>query len=125
VAQLKQSARAIVIAEGRRGVGNAGWNQLSTWEVDTGVVLPTFTAAQRAPETNVAYDRHSLRPDDRTNPKFDGRSNFVFADGHAESLEYKHTWDAGIGTRGAGTGAYPNMSMWRQLYPSGAPADRY
>jgi prepilin-type N-terminal cleavage/methylation domain-containing protein/prepilin-type processing-associated H-X9-DG protein len=124
IAQLRSASKAIVIAEGRKGVTGAGWNQLATWEVDNGVVVPTFTTAQRTPETNVAYDRHSLKPDNKTSPTFNGRSNYVFADGHAESMEYKDTWDAGLGVRNAGTGPYPNLSMWRQVYDNAWP-DRY
>lgn len=124
ISQLKSASKAIVVAEGRKGVGGAGWNQLSTWEADNGVVLPTFTPTQRTPESNVAYDRHSLKPDNKSNPTFNGRSNYVFADGHAESLEFKDTWDASLGTRNNGTGPYPNLSMWRQVYGAGWP-DRY
>jgi prepilin-type processing-associated H-X9-DG protein len=123
--QLRQSSRAIVIAEGKIGYNNAAWNQLSTWEANEGVVLPTFTAAQRAPQTNVAYDRHSPRPDNPARPTFNGRSNYVFADGHAESMEYKSTWDAGLTRRPLPTAAFPRVSMWRQLYNAGSSADRY
>ena len=128
ISQLKKSSNAIVIAEGRLGVNNAGWNQLATHEANEGVVLPTFDAAQRTPQTNVAYDRHSPKPDPKNAPKFNGRSNYVFADGHAETLEYKSTWDAGIGRRPMGLkykAAYPNLSMWRQLYEPGSNSDQY
>ncbi len=124
ISQLKSAAKAIVIAEGRKGVTAAGWNQLSTWEADNGVVVPKPSVAQRTPETNVAYDRHSLKPDSKSSPTFNGRSNYVFADGHAESLEFRDTWDAGLGTRNNGGGLYPNLSMWRQVYDPAWP-DKY
>src|SRR5206468_4207588 len=109
---------------GRKGVTAAGWNQLSTWEADNGLVVPKPSVAQRTPETNVAYDRHSLKPDSKSSPTFNGWSNYVFADGHAESLEFKDTWDANIGIRNNGGGLYPNLSMWRQVYDPAWP-DRY
>jgi prepilin-type N-terminal cleavage/methylation domain-containing protein/prepilin-type processing-associated H-X9-DG protein len=118
VAQLRDSTRTIVIAEGRRGYNNAGWNQLATHEAPEGAVKPSWSPGEYASsETNVAYDRHSVRPDSKTNPKFEGKSNYVFADGHAETMEFKGTWDIGTpGRPGGGAGNYKNLSMWRQLY---------
>jgi prepilin-type N-terminal cleavage/methylation domain-containing protein/prepilin-type processing-associated H-X9-DG protein len=119
IAQLKNATLSIVVAEGRRGYANAGWNQLATHEAPQGAVKPTWSPSEYAgSETNVAYDRHSVRPDS----KFSGMSNYVFADGHAETMDFKGTWDIGIPGRPGG-GAYKNLSMWRQLYlpqPNGA-----
>jgi prepilin-type N-terminal cleavage/methylation domain-containing protein/prepilin-type processing-associated H-X9-DG protein len=116
IVQLKNPTFSIVVAEGRRGYNNAGWNQLATHEAPEGAVKPTWSPSEYgSSETNVAYDRHSTRPDPKTNPKFSGVSNYVFADGHAEALDFKGTWNVGIGGRPNG-GAYPNLSMWRQLY---------
>jgi prepilin-type processing-associated H-X9-DG protein len=125
VAQLKNPTLSIVVAEGRRGYANAGWNQLATHEAPQGAVKPAWSPSEYASsETNAAYDRHSVRPDSKSNPKFSGMSNYVFADGHAEMMDFKGTWDIGIpGRPGGGTGTYKNLSMWRQLYlpvPSGS-----
>ncbi len=126
VSQFKDATRAIAVAEGTRGYRDAGFNQLATNEpAPEARVKPRWNSSEFTPQTNHAYDRHSLRPDDRANPKFNGRSNYVFADGHAESLLFDDTWDAGIGPRPGGNAAYPQMSMWRQLYLPGAPPDQY
>jgi prepilin-type processing-associated H-X9-DG protein len=123
--KLKDTTRAIFAAEGTRGHRNAGFNQLATNEfADEALVIPRWNAGQFNPEVNIAYDRHSTRPDNRAAPKFNGRSNYVFADGHAETLDFQSTWDAGIGLDRPNGGAYPRVSMWRQLYERGNP-DRY
>jgi prepilin-type processing-associated H-X9-DG protein len=126
ISQLKDSTKAIVVAEGSRGLNNAGFNQLATNELAAEArVKPRWNPGEFNPQPNHAYDRHSVKSDSRTAPKLNGRSNYVFADGHAESMDFQDTWDAGIGTRPGGTAAYPNKSMWRQLYWPGAPADQY
>jgi prepilin-type processing-associated H-X9-DG protein/prepilin-type N-terminal cleavage/methylation domain-containing protein len=113
VTQLKKPSVAIVIAEGCLGHQNAGFNQLATWEFDNrGLVTKTWTPAGYSPDANVAYDRHSSKRDDRARPTCNGKANYVFADGHAETLEFKSTWDSGIAGRPGGG----NYSMWRQLY---------
>ena len=126
ISQLRDATKAIVIAEGTLGHNGAGFNQLSTSEYATeALVIPTWTVGQLNPP-NVAYDRHSTRRDSLTHPTFNGKSNYVFADGHAESLDYQSTWDAvGLGRRPNPTDAYPNISMWRQLYLNPAWPDRY
>jgi prepilin-type N-terminal cleavage/methylation domain-containing protein/prepilin-type processing-associated H-X9-DG protein len=113
VTQLKKSSASIVIAEGSLGHQNAGFNQLATWEFDNrGLVTRTWIPGGYNPEPNVAYDRHSSRRDSRVKPSYNGRSNYVFADGHAETMEFKTTWDSGVGGKPGGG----NFSMWRQLY---------
>jgi prepilin-type processing-associated H-X9-DG protein len=113
VTRLKKPSVAIVIAEGVLGHTNGGFNQLATWEFDDrGLVTKTWTATRFTPEPNIAYDRHSSRRDRRDKPTCNGKSNYVFADGHAETLEFVSTWDSGVGGKPGG-GSY---SMWRQLY---------
>jgi prepilin-type N-terminal cleavage/methylation domain-containing protein/prepilin-type processing-associated H-X9-DG protein len=131
ISQLKNATLAIVIAEGTRGYNNAGWNQLATHEANEGLVEPTWAPTKYASsQTNVAYDRHSTRRDSKTAPKFSGMSNYVFADGHAETLDFKSTWDVGIAQRPGGASTpYKGLSMWRQLYLPGGNgvvrADKY
>ena len=118
VSQLKDTTKAIVVAEGTRGYQNAGWNQLATHEAPQGVVKPAWAAsdASGGGDFNCAYDRHSVRRDSRTSPRSTGMANYVFADGHAETMDFKSTWDIGVPGRPGGTAQYPNLSMWRQVY---------
>jgi prepilin-type processing-associated H-X9-DG protein/prepilin-type N-terminal cleavage/methylation domain-containing protein len=121
IAQLRDATRAIVVAEGRRGHANAGYNQLATWEdAKEGVVKPRWAGGEFSPFPNAAYDRHSNKPEVPATPTFNGRSNYVFADGHAESLEFADTWDI----RAPGRPGGKSLSMWRQLY-TGGPDDKY
>lgn len=93
-----------MIAEGRRGHANAGFNQLATWEdAKEGVVRPRWASGEFSPFPNAAYDRHSNKLEDPKNPTCNGRSNYVFADGHAEGVEFAETWDIGAPGRAGRT----------------------
>jgi prepilin-type N-terminal cleavage/methylation domain-containing protein/prepilin-type processing-associated H-X9-DG protein len=129
ITQLRRPSEAIIIAEGRRGaVDDNGFNQLATNEDDIrGRVTPTHV-------DNIAYNRHGKRANagtvgsGRAPQQFrNGRSDFLFADGHAETMEFTDTWAALPGTRvGVDTTTFPSPSMWRQLYDSSkAPLDKY
>ena len=134
IAQLKRSSEAIIVAEGRRGaVDNNGYNQLATNEgANQALVTPTRV-------DNIAYNRHGKRANagtvgaGRAPEAFrNGRACYLFADGHAEGMEFADTWKALPGTRvGMDTTTFPSPSLWRQLYlPSRLPpyqviGDRY
>jgi len=124
LAQLRYSTEAITFAEGVPAV----YNQLATNEdAPQASVTPINTV-------NVAYNRHGRMSNAGTigggrvgNPLLNGRSNYVFADGHAESLPFQDTWRALPVARPAGGtfySTYPQASMWRQLYDKGV-ADKY
>jgi prepilin-type N-terminal cleavage/methylation domain-containing protein/prepilin-type processing-associated H-X9-DG protein len=131
LAQLRRSSDAIVIAEGRRGANDGnGYNQLATNEDATqALVTPIFV-------DNIAYNRHAKANNNGKlgaglvgTPLRNGRANYVFADGHAENLLFQDTFKALPGTRKGTTGsqtfnAFPQQSMWRQLYDKGVD-DKY
>jgi len=93
--RLGSPSEAIVIADGKQGVQGNAWNQLSTWEAP-------FAHVSERDTGNVAWDRHR------------GRGMYVFADGHAESLDWKVTWisrgDPVPGTSGS------RPTMWRHKF---------
>jgi prepilin-type processing-associated H-X9-DG protein/prepilin-type N-terminal cleavage/methylation domain-containing protein len=90
--QLVHPEASIVVAEAQVGIDNNGWNQLSTWEAQFGLVRKDF-------KDNVAWDRHRHR------------ANYMFADGHAESLLWEDTWQpAGKTAQGR------TITMWRHLF---------
>jgi prepilin-type N-terminal cleavage/methylation domain-containing protein/prepilin-type processing-associated H-X9-DG protein len=92
MAQLPHPEASIMVAEARIGFENEGWNQLSTWEAPPGLVRKDF-------KDNVASDRHRHR------------ANYMFADGHAESLLWDDTWQpAGKTAQGR------TITMWRHLF---------
>jgi prepilin-type processing-associated H-X9-DG protein/prepilin-type N-terminal cleavage/methylation domain-containing protein len=72
ISRLKQSSKAIVFFDGANNA--ALWHHAATWEVSIdGKVARTY-------KLNVGWDKHR------------GRSNYTFADGHAESLLWEDTW---------------------------------
>ncbi len=109
VSQYRRSSQAIIIVEGARApLGQEPFHHVATWENDArGGVGPTF-------KQNVAWDRHAGK-----------RSNYAFADGHAESLAYDETWKP-IGPKVVQSSSvfdvYREQTMWRQRYdtPPGA-----
>jgi len=96
---LKQSSTAIWLAEGKSG---SGIHHLATWETpgtyQEGQVGEFYGA-------HVDYKRH---------PK---KLNYVFADGHCESLAWADTWKP-IGPAPAelGSRSTSRMTMWRRLW---------
>jgi prepilin-type N-terminal cleavage/methylation domain-containing protein/prepilin-type processing-associated H-X9-DG protein len=129
ISQLRRSSEAITFAEGVPAV----FNQLATNEKATEArVSPGNTV-------NVAYNRHGKAANSGRlgaglvgTPLRNGKANYAFADGHAESLLYQDTWKAIPPARKTeATGsvthvAFPNASFWRQLYDSpDAEADKY
>ena len=105
IGQIRKPAQAIVIVEGARKAANrlaidGPYHHVATWESDPeGCVGPVT-------KKNIAWDRHAGK-----------RSNYVFADGHAESLDYKETWKP-IGPQvwPGNTVLYRQATMWRQRY---------
>jgi len=134
LSELRRSSDSILVAEGRRGANNGnGFNQLATNEAaDEALVSPTYV-------DNIAYNRHGKRANAGVigggrvgTPLVDGRSNYVFADGHAESMLFEDTWKGLPGPRVSAVAGSPTattfteMSKWRQLYTSPTAAgDRY
>jgi len=107
VTQLRPSSKAILIVEGNRAQNPAfvAWHHVATWETGPeGRVSPTFA-------TNIATTRHPAG------------SNYVFADGHAETMKFKDTWvpigpqvyTAGGAPPTTGFG-YRLQTMWRMRY---------
>ncbi|MEO8137687.1 MAG: prepilin-type N-terminal cleavage/methylation domain-containing protein [Betaproteobacteria bacterium] len=117
ITQIKKPSLAIVFLEG--GPKAAGrlpqdgpLHHVATWEND----LPygeakigppnTNAATNAANRKNIAWNRHNKR------------SNYTFADGHAESLVYEDTWKP-IGPQWEGStnlNFYHPRTMWRQRY---------
>jgi prepilin-type processing-associated H-X9-DG protein/prepilin-type N-terminal cleavage/methylation domain-containing protein len=103
VTQLRKPSQSIVLLEGARApVGETEpFHHVARWESDQrGTVGPKT-------KKNVAWDRHAGK-----------RSNYVFADGHAETMNYDDTWKP-IGPHlfGAeGNPFYNKITMWRQRY---------
>ena len=93
VTRLIEPTRAIVIADGKKGFGGNEWNQLARWEADFAKVSKTF-------KDNVAWNRHR------------NRGMYVFADGHAENLEWNETWTESGPVLTGGSRA----TMWRHNY---------
>lgn len=86
------SSRAIVLAEGVP----SDIHHVATWDpAIEGRVTPTY-------RSQIAWDRHR------------GKSGYVFADGHAEMLTFKDTWQT-VGYRGRPVG------MWRHVYDNPYP----
>jgi len=111
---LDQPADAIVIAESMPGSDNSNWNILSTGEAPDGIVCVNNVS-------NTAFDRHGIAPSHTDPTKFGGgRSNYVFADGHAKSLTWSATWQR------LNPDVTPNWpaatpltpTMWRQNFQS-------
>ena len=94
-------------------MNNANWNQLSTWEDPHGRVCKYN--GQITTE-NTGFDRHAKVTNQKDVAQASaGRSNYVFADGHAKNLSWGDTWKRiGDNTTSAGKKVYP--TMWRQLY---------
>jgi prepilin-type N-terminal cleavage/methylation domain-containing protein/prepilin-type processing-associated H-X9-DG protein len=94
LSQLRNSTQAILAAEGAM-VAEFPENWLATWTSNYDTRVGELT-----PE-NAAYNRHGGKTIAQ------GRSNFVFADGHAETLDWAETWK-----RIGGTDDQPE-TMWR------------
>ena len=92
--RLGSPTEAIVIADGKQGVGGNAWNQLATWEAP-------FAHVSERDTGNVAYNRHR------------NRGMYVFADGHADNLSWKDTWTPRGPVQGA-TNSKP--TMWRHNF---------
>lgn len=114
---IRNPARAIYLLEGARtGTGPTFvWHHVATWESSAGV--GQFGRVSRVYRNNVAWNRHS--PAAHKNlPKL-GRSNYMFVDGHGESLTWDQTWQP-IGPAPAAAqellGPLKGATMWRQVY---------
>lgn len=134
LAALDRPAESIQIAEGTRGVQNASYNQLSTWEgANQGYVC---NAPGQVWTNNTAFDRHSPVPG-RSAATFSkngpenlpgtsgGMANYIFADGHAKAMAWNATWKR-IGpdvTDSAGVRVTP--TMWRQNFSGLADRCKY
>lgn len=107
LAALDQPSQAIEIMESRPGVNNAEFGHVATWEgaKTEGFVCNDFT-------TNVGFDRHgkiSGDPNDITK-NGGGRSNYIFADGHAKSLTWSSVWTrVGPDTMSGGNTVTPTL----------------
>jgi len=103
VNQLRKPSLSIVLLEGAHTTDNSEpFHHVARWEpLQQGVVGPKT-------KKNVAWDRHSGKR----------RSNYVFADGHAESMVYEDTWvPIGPNLFGAPNNPFWNkVTMWRQRY---------
>ena len=105
ITQLRPASKAIIFVEGTPAQEPTfvAWHHVSTWERHPeGRVSPTFPH-------RIAWKRHPAG------------SNYVFADGHAETLEFKDTWKpigpqqwpGSLPTSGFG---YREQTMWRLRY---------
>jgi prepilin-type N-terminal cleavage/methylation domain-containing protein/prepilin-type processing-associated H-X9-DG protein len=111
--KLRRASEAILLADGAKAqtAGFAPWHHVATWESGSDGVLGKVT------KKNIAWDRHSKR------------ANYVFADGHAETLDWETTWKS-IGPHQWGPSAtafYGEQNMWRMRYdiPTGAAAPQH
>jgi prepilin-type processing-associated H-X9-DG protein/prepilin-type N-terminal cleavage/methylation domain-containing protein len=105
ISQIKKPSQSIMICEGGPKLPSQGPNEIpfhhvATWE--------SRSEANLGPnrKVNVAHDRHLKK-----------RANYVFADGHVESLTWEDTWKP-IGPQvwpGSET-FYRKQTMWRQRY---------
>ncbi|MBC8106347.1 MAG: prepilin-type N-terminal cleavage/methylation domain-containing protein [Anaerolineae bacterium] len=111
VTQLRRPALSIVFCEGVKsknppaaGFAPEPFHHVARWEDNTDGII-----GEKAKQ-NIAWDRHSGGK----------RSNYVFADGHAESLVYEDTWKAigppPSGFPGANETFWHKQTMWRQRY---------
>jgi prepilin-type processing-associated H-X9-DG protein len=112
VTQLRKPYEAIFIAEG--GLRDSLFHHVATWEPD-----PTGTPArvnQVAKKENAGYDRHSNKRDLKSTRY--ARANYVFADGHVETVFWDDTWKPRGPTTPLGT-----VTMWRHNFDSTARPD--
>jgi prepilin-type processing-associated H-X9-DG protein/prepilin-type N-terminal cleavage/methylation domain-containing protein len=80
VFQLRRPAEAIYILEGTKGRSPMDyWHHVATWEPDTAASGGGHVSIKKT--INVAFDRHNKG------------SNYAFADGHAEWMTWKQTWE--------------------------------
>jgi prepilin-type N-terminal cleavage/methylation domain-containing protein/prepilin-type processing-associated H-X9-DG protein len=109
--QVHKTTEAIFLVEGGLMNPDLGlFHHVATWEIDDrGRVNQNFK------KDNVAYDRHSAR-----NPKDTryARANYVFADGHAETVLWDDTWKAKGPTTVLGT-----ATMWRHNFDPASRGD--
>jgi prepilin-type processing-associated H-X9-DG protein/prepilin-type N-terminal cleavage/methylation domain-containing protein len=124
ITQIKRPSLAIMFLEGadkdpaiHPNPQDAPYHHVATWEDESeGKVGPPNLnpATNAANRKNVAWNRHNKR------------ANYVFADGHAESLVYEDTWKP-IGPQWSGStniNFYHPQTMWRQRYEA-PPASSY
>jgi prepilin-type processing-associated H-X9-DG protein len=101
ISMLKPASKAIVLLEGGPAANPAfvPSHHVATWEGDAESVV--------GPKTRkfVAHDRHLKK------------ANYVFADGHAETLQYEDTWKP-IGPQlwPGNPLFYRQQNMWRQRW---------
>jgi prepilin-type processing-associated H-X9-DG protein/prepilin-type N-terminal cleavage/methylation domain-containing protein len=116
ITQIKRPSLAILFLEGagknttlHPNPQDGPLHHVATWEDDAEAKVgpPNTNAATNAVNRiNIAWNRHAKR------------SNYVFADGHAESLVYDDTWRQ-IGPQWSGStnlNFYHPATMWRQRY---------
>ena len=130
LSKLDAPASDIVIAEGTKGVDEANYNALSTWDgEDRNYVCIDYI-------NNAAMDRHVNHIPGRGpntwsthSPEVAPRSardqalsNYVFADGHAKAMNWKSTWARIAPDKQTVDGKTVTPTMWRQNFGSAYPA---
>ena len=116
ITQIKKPSSAILFLEGAgKNIAlhplpqDGPYHHVATWEsADEAKVGPPNTnpVTNAANRKNIAWNRHGKR------------SNYTFADGHAESMVYEDTWKQ-IGPQWEGStnlNFYHPRTMWRQRY---------
>jgi prepilin-type processing-associated H-X9-DG protein len=110
ITQIRKPTMSIFLLEGgpkapARLPQDGPLHHVATWELGS---APEARVG-RLLRTNVAWDRHGGR-----NNKV---SNYAFADGHAETLQYEATWvPIGPQVWQGSTNFYHQATMWRQRY---------
>ena len=125
VTQLVDSTKAILVAEGETLRNNAGeikFHGFATWFRKNGNKLgPSGQLGMIGlnNKSNVPRFRHQEELD----------YNYLFADGHAEMVDWEETWKpidgplTHLGSDGTDRETWP--TMWRQLYEPGSWVDVY
>jgi prepilin-type processing-associated H-X9-DG protein/prepilin-type N-terminal cleavage/methylation domain-containing protein len=105
--KITSPTQAILIAEGRQSPPEGPWHHVATWDTH-----PEGKVSQLSRE-NVEWNRHSSgAARERTNM---GQANYLFLDGHAETLTWDQTWVPIGGNTVIGGTTIP-YTMWRQVY---------
>lgn len=94
VFQLRKPSESIFLLEGTQGDFDTFWHHVATWEPGIDGLVGRFYT------NNVAYKRHPRG------------ANYVFADGHAETLQWVETWKPTGPPDVVGT----QPTMWRQRF---------
>lgn len=111
--QVRNPQQSIVLVEGTMNPIDNPFHHVSRWDWDPSGGYPLGNVS-RTHHTNVAWYRHS-DPGHRDNTSA-GRANYLFQDGHVETLAWEETW-VPIGGEVDVWGVRTPLTMWRQLYP--------